>query len=151
MVLSNWFGLNAPAIAQLECEYEEMWAQDVSRDGGLSRWGVGRGRTVDAWRATLQQLLQNLPNLGNGNIGNANIGIGNNGLANIGNGNLGNYDLGNGNLGNANLGNGNIGNETRFRQPWQRNIGNGNTGNNNIGIGNTNTGWNHGLQPRLRQ
>ncbi|WP_156764613.1 PPE family protein, partial [Mycobacterium sp. 1081908.1] len=30
MVMSNWFGLNAPAIAQLEGDYEAMWAQDVA-------------------------------------------------------------------------------------------------------------------------
>ncbi|BBX96182.1 hypothetical protein MLAC_14760 [Mycobacterium lacus] len=28
--LPNWFGLNAPAIAAAEAEYEQMWAQDVA-------------------------------------------------------------------------------------------------------------------------
>jgi PPE-repeat protein len=39
-VMSNWFGLNAPAIAELEGQYEEMWAQDVAAmvgyHGGVS-------------------------------------------------------------------------------------------------------------------
>jgi PPE-repeat protein len=30
LVMSNFFGLNAPAIAAVEAEYEEMWAQDVA-------------------------------------------------------------------------------------------------------------------------
>lgn len=34
MVASNWFGLNAPAIAQLEGDYEAMWAQDVGAMSG---------------------------------------------------------------------------------------------------------------------
>jgi PPE-repeat protein len=34
MVMSNWFGLNAPAIAALESEYEEMWARDVAAMSG---------------------------------------------------------------------------------------------------------------------
>ena len=34
VVMSNWFGLNAPAIAQLEGDYEAMWAQDVSAMSG---------------------------------------------------------------------------------------------------------------------
>jgi PPE-repeat protein len=29
-VTSNWFGLNAPAIAEFEAEYETMWARDVA-------------------------------------------------------------------------------------------------------------------------
>jgi PPE-repeat protein len=34
MVMSNWFGLHAPAIAQIEADYEAMWAQDVSAMSG---------------------------------------------------------------------------------------------------------------------
>jgi PPE-repeat protein len=29
-VMSNWFGLNAPAIAEFEADYERMWATDVA-------------------------------------------------------------------------------------------------------------------------
>ncbi len=89
MVLSNWFGLNAPAIAQLEADYEAMWAQDVSAMSGYySGASAAAARLLPA--QSLQDLLAALPNLGIGNIGSANLGNGNNGSVNAGNGNTGN-------------------------------------------------------------
>ncbi|HKI39739.1 MAG TPA: PPE family protein, partial [Mycobacterium sp.] len=61
-VMSNWFGLNAPAIAQLESEYEEMWAQDVSAMGGYHA-GVSAAAAQLTPGATLSSMLKNLPNL----------------------------------------------------------------------------------------
>ena len=34
LVMSNFFGQNAPAIAAAEAEYEQMWAQDVAAMAG---------------------------------------------------------------------------------------------------------------------
>jgi PPE-repeat protein len=34
LVMSNFFGQNAPAIAAVEADYERMWAQDVAAMGG---------------------------------------------------------------------------------------------------------------------
>lgn len=44
----NLFGFNAPAIAALESEYLEMWAQNVAAMTRLSQRGVGGGRAAYA-------------------------------------------------------------------------------------------------------
>ncbi|REX89939.1 PPE family protein, partial [Mycobacterium tuberculosis] len=104
LVMSNWFGLNAPLIAAVEGAYEQMWAADVA-----AMVGYHSGASAAAEQLVpFQQALQQLPNLGIGNIGNANLGGGNTGDLNTGNGNIGNTNLGSGNRGDANLGSGNI-------------------------------------------
>ena len=140
MVMSNWFGLNAPAIAELESDYEAMWAQDLSAMSGYYS-GASAAAAALAPAQTLQQLFATLPNLGIGNIGNANLGNGNTGSGNVGSGNTGSSNLGGGNLGNSNVGSGNRG---------TNNFGAGNIGAGNIGFGNTgstitNTGRNVGM------
>jgi PPE-repeat protein len=57
MVLSNWFGFNAPDIAAAEGEYEQMWAQDVAAMAGYH----GGASAVAAQLTPFPQLLQSLP------------------------------------------------------------------------------------------
>ncbi len=56
MVLSNWFGLNAPAIAQLDSEYEQMWAQDVGAMLGYHGAASAAAAQLTPWRASLPSL-----------------------------------------------------------------------------------------------
>src|SRR5262249_50015487 len=87
LVRSNLLGLSAPAIAAVEGQYEQMWAQDVA---AMSSYHSGAS-AVAAQLTPWQQALQNLPalNLGIGNIGSGNVGSGNIGSGNIGDGNSG--------------------------------------------------------------
>ncbi|WP_156689428.1 PecA family PE domain-processing aspartic protease [Mycobacterium sp. Marseille-P9652] len=54
LVVSNLFGQNAPAIAAVEADYEQMWAQDVAAmigyHGGVSAAASGLG----SWSTALQ-------------------------------------------------------------------------------------------------
>ncbi|WP_373175675.1 PPE family protein, partial [Mycobacterium marinum] len=166
LVLSNLFGQNAPAIAAVEAEYEQMWALDVST---MATYHAGASAAA-ASLTPLAQPLQNLSDLpgrviaafGNGapattvtaavtalrlpadastvNFGLANIGSGNVGNANNGIGNLGSGNLGNFNLGSGNLGSSNAG----WANLGSNNIGGANSGGNNLGWGNLgglNTGF----------
>jgi len=97
-VLTNWFGLQAPAIAALESDYEQMWARDVAAMFDYH----GEASLAAAQLApaqSLQDILQTLPNLGIGNTGNANLGNGNIGSGNVGSGNTGSSNVGGGNIG----------------------------------------------------
>lgn len=131
LVRSNFFGLNAPAIAAVESLYEEFWATDVAAMFGYHGGASAAAAQLSSW----QQALQGLPGIGGlfGGAGPAapgdpNFGIGNkDGGLNFGNGNSGNNNIGNGNTGDLNFGGGNIG---------DRNIGSGNRGNANFGFGN---------------
>ena len=148
LVRSNWFGLNAPAIAAAECLYEQMWAQDVTAMVGyhtgvsavaaqLSSW---QQLPVAAAQAIAAETGLNL-NIGGGNRGNLNLGAGNRGDANLGMGNTGNNNPGSGNHGDANLGSGNTGNNNvGSGNSGSTNLGMGNTGNQNLGSGNTGSG-----------
>ena len=143
MVLSNWFGLHAPAIAQLESEYEQMWAQDVAAMVGYHGAASSAASQLTSWWASLQGLASQVAgapavaarapamgltiNLGVGNNGNLNLGSGNTGSYNFGNGNSGSFNFGGGNLGSNNFGKGNLG---------SGNFGSGNFGSGNIGSGN---------------
>jgi len=146
LVRSNLLGLNAPAIAAAEAQYEQMWAADVSAMVGYH----GGASAVAAQLTPMAQALQTLPglahaarlpniNLGTGDNGTLNAGVGNTGNTNVGAGNLGNTNVGAGNLGNTNVGSGNLGNG---------NVGNGNSGAGNLGSGNIGSGnrgsGNHG-------
>ncbi|OBA72350.1 hypothetical protein A5641_01030 [Mycobacterium sp. 1554424.7] len=114
----NLLGLNAPAIAAAEAEYEQIWAQDAA---ALSEYYAGAS-------AAVAQLVpwQDLPqNLGSGNVGVGNIGVNNVGNGNIGLGNLGNANFGIQNTGNQNIGIGNTGNQ---------NVGFANPGNGSVGV-----------------
>ncbi|GJO32752.1 hypothetical protein NJB1907f44_33520 [Mycobacterium marinum] len=154
LVTSNLLGFNAPAIATVEAEYEQMWAQDVAAMFG---YHTGASAAVAAL-TPFTQVLQSpaaaaagavqtaiidfpgrtnifnagLGNLGVGNVGFAsvgdgNVGGGNLGDGNVGFGNVGGLNFGSGNWGGFNLGSGNIG---------SYNFGPGNLGSYNIGFGN---------------
>ncbi|QUR67147.1 PE-PPE domain-containing protein [Mycobacterium spongiae] len=150
LVRSDLLGQNAAAIAAIEAEYEQIWAQDVAamsgyhagasavvsqlapyQEGLQSLLGSLHGRVATAYAASgLPAISVDLTtgtfNVGNGNAGINNIGNGNIGNGNIGIGNVGNGNIGFENIGDANIGIGNIGS-------W--NIGAGITGNGQIGIG----------------
>jgi PPE-repeat protein len=158
LVMSNVFGQNATAIAAIESQYEQMWAQDVSAMVGYH----GGASAAAAQLAVPLQALQNLPgmaanaamNVGYGNIGNSNLGFFNNGIYNIGINNVGAIDWGANNTGFFNIGIGNINPNTTWNASnigtllnnpnlltanTIGNIGVFNNGNDNFG------GWNTGL------
>ncbi|HYQ36371.1 MAG TPA: PPE family protein, partial [Mycobacterium sp.] len=70
-VMSNWFGLNAPAIAAFEGQYEEMWAQDVAAMVGYHGGASAAASALTASQG-LQEALQGLPSLGGQLAGAAN-------------------------------------------------------------------------------
>jgi PPE-repeat protein len=147
-VVSDLLGQNAPAIAAIEAEYEQMWAQDVSALfgyhaassavasalspftkplaalAGLGGGVAGPGAALPPGRTSIFNL--GFPNLGTGNVGSANVG-----LFNFGGGNAGNGNIGFGNRGDSNFGFGNTN---------VKNVGFGNLGSLNIGFGNNGTG-----------
>jgi PPE-repeat protein len=157
---TNFLGQNAPAIADIEAAYEQMWALDVSAMAGyhfdasaaaerLAPWrkilhaiGTSRAQSHSAPKHRHQVGLANVAasSLSNelasalsGNQsgdGNSNLGPGNGGQ-NVGAGNAGSHNIGFGNLGNANIGFGNTGNGD---------IGFGLTGDHQIGFGGFNSG-----------
>ncbi|OBK46149.1 PPE family protein [Mycobacterium sp. 1081908.1] len=158
LVMSNLFGQNAPAIAETESQYEQMWAQDVAAMVGYH----GGASVAAAQLGAPMQALQNLPgmvanaaaNVGYGNIGTDNLGFFNNGAYNVGIGNIGTIEFGINNTGFANFGIGNVNPNTTWNAgnigtllnnpslltaETTGNIGFFNNGNNNFG------GWNTGL------
>src|SRR6516225_2589640 len=74
-VMSNWFGLNAPAIAAFEGQYEEMWAQDVAAMVGY-HGGASAAATALTSMQGLTQALQSLPGVGGQLAGAANAAQG---------------------------------------------------------------------------
>ena len=101
LVISNWFGQNAPVIAAAEAMYEEMWAQDV---GAMASYHSGASAAAAQLAALPAAAAADVQNLGFGNFGYGNIGIGNNGLGNVGIFNFGSFNVGIGNYGAYNLG-----------------------------------------------
>jgi len=110
MVNSNLLGLNAPAIAAVEAEYEQMWAQDVTAMSAYFSGASAVAAQLTPWQQALQSLpgLQSLAGLA-GNRADAsgassaatdplvqgfNLGLGNTGSGNVGNGNPGSNNLG---------------------------------------------------------
>ncbi|MDC8983876.1 PPE family protein, partial [Mycobacterium marinum] len=167
LVTSNLLGFNAPAIATVEAEYEQMWAQDVAAMFG---YHTGASAAVAALTpftqvlqspaaaaAAVQTAIIDFPgrtnifnaglgNLGVGNVGFAsvgdgNVGGGNLGDGNVGFGNVGGLNFGSGNWGGFNLGSGNIG-SYNFGPGnlGSYNIGFGNAGDYNVGLGNSGLG-----------
>src|ERR1700761_2642555 len=150
LVQSNLFGFNAPAIASVESQYEQMWAQDVAAMTGYHSGASAAVSQLTSWETSLQNLPALAsgipgPNLGLGNIGALNVGSGNTGSFNVGDGNTGNANLGLGNYGSFNLGagNGSAGLDTaglKFPGVSDYNVGGSNIGNFNIGVGNVGIG-----------
>ncbi|BBZ43934.1 hypothetical protein MPRM_12150 [Mycobacterium parmense] len=56
LVVSNLFGLNAPAIAATEAQYEQMWAQDVSAMVGYHGGVSAAAAQLSTWSAAIQGL-----------------------------------------------------------------------------------------------
>jgi PPE-repeat protein len=102
-VMSNWFGLNAPAIAEFEADYETMWARDVAAMVGYH--GGASAAAAQLIALQIDEAILSTPfnfgfpnigffNVGAFNVGDFNVGVGNYGLANIGIGNVGNNNIG---------------------------------------------------------
>jgi PPE-repeat protein len=155
LVVSNLFGQNAPAIAAVEGQYEQMWAADVAamavitpgrrrlrswcRGRGrcevcLACWGVPRRRPpsrASTWvlgtSAASTWAVATRATRTWAAVTSATSGLGNIGGTNLGSGNKGDTSLGSGNVGNFNLGSGNHG---------DTNLGSGNNGDTNLGSGN---------------
>src|ERR1700761_59468 len=66
LITTNLFGQNAPAIAAIEAEYEQMWAQDVAAMAG---YHAGASATASQLSPVLQDLESLFTNLGYGNNG----------------------------------------------------------------------------------
>ena len=88
LVRSNLFGLNSPAIAAAEGQYEAMWAADVSAMFGYHAGASAVASALAPLQSGLRAAASSLPNLGQGNIGGLNLGNGNTGDGNIGSGNI---------------------------------------------------------------
>ncbi|WP_264990924.1 PPE family protein, partial [Mycobacterium kiyosense] len=150
LVMSNVLGQNWPAIAAVETEYEQMWAQDVATMFGYHAESSAIASTITQFRRfyagpvtpnnqspaaaagdpfpRFRSAINNLATkLGSVNVGSVDIGLGNIGDFNFGIGNIGDFNFGIGNIGSQNLGSANIGNT---------NIGSGNIGSSNLGLGN---------------
>jgi PPE-repeat protein len=162
LAATNWFGMNAPAIMDIEAAYEQMWALDVAAMSGYHFDASAAVAKLAPWRELLHDIGQThrynnahshgsvapLPgvtagttdpgsasgqNLGYGNSGSNNVGFGNLGNSNIGFGNTGNFDIGFGLTGDHQIGFGGF-------NSGSGNIGFGNSGTGNIGFFNSGTG-----------
>jgi PPE-repeat protein len=60
LVETNLFGQNAPAIAAVEAEYEQMWAQDVAAMAGYHAGASAAAAQLPAWEQTLHSLATRL-------------------------------------------------------------------------------------------
>ncbi|MGO9692801.1 MAG: PecA family PE domain-processing aspartic protease, partial [Mycobacterium sp.] len=56
LVASNLFGQNAPAIAAMESNYEQMWAQDVAAMVGYHGGASAAATQLSSWAAALEGL-----------------------------------------------------------------------------------------------
>ena len=63
LVVSNLFGQNAPAIASMESDYEEMWAQDVAAMVGYHGGASAAAAALPSWSSTLQGIAGQLSGL----------------------------------------------------------------------------------------
>lgn len=106
LAATNWLGQNAPAIADIEAAYEQMWASDVAAMSGYHADASAAAAQLPPWQEVLQSLglhsnsgrltfglpvsTQGESNLGFGN----NVGSGNSASGNIGFFNSGRYVTG---------------------------------------------------------
>jgi PPE-repeat protein len=144
---TNFLGQNAPAIADIEGAYEQMWALDVSAMAGYHFDASAAAERLAPWRKILHAIGASraqhnsavakkhhaglVSNVAASSLSNeltsalfGNQSGDNN--SNLGPGNAGGQNLGSGNMGSRNIGFGNLGSS---------NIGVGNTGNGDIGFG----------------
>lgn len=104
LVLSNFFGMNAPAIAQIEGFYEEMWAQDVTAMAGYHAGASAAATALPSWQQALPALagLAGLAGLSSAGGGGTSSGAGSSGgdpAANQGSVNTSSGPSGSGNFG----------------------------------------------------
>jgi PPE-repeat protein len=141
---TNWLGQNAPALADIEAAYEQMWALDVAAMSGYHFDASAAAGRLAPWRQILHAIGASRSSHGTSGTHHTTgmaPGVGGTSLSSLGNELYGalfgtgsgdnNSNLGPGNAGSQNVGYGNTGNN---------NIGFGNLGNRNIGIGNTGNG-----------
>ena len=60
LVLSNFFGQHAPAIAAVEADYEQMWAQDVAAMAGYHAGASAAAAQLVPWQQALHDLASRL-------------------------------------------------------------------------------------------
>ena len=60
LVLSNLFGQNWPAIAAVEAEYEQMWAQDVAAMAGYHAGASAAAAQLPPWQQAVHGLATRL-------------------------------------------------------------------------------------------
>ncbi len=60
LVMSNLFGQNAPAIAAMESDYEQMWAQDVAAMVGYHGGASAAAAALPSWTSALQGIAGQL-------------------------------------------------------------------------------------------
>jgi PPE-repeat protein len=147
---TNWLGQNAPAIADIEAAYEQMWALDVAAMSGYHFDASAAAARLAPWRQILHALgtsrssqtarsaaIERHHRLGLATSVAASSLSNEMASALFGNGSgEGNSNLGPGNAGSQNLGSGNTGNHyIGFSHLGNANIGFGNTGNGDIGSG----------------
>ncbi|MCW2661141.1 MAG: hypothetical protein JWP83_2293 [Mycobacterium sp.] len=60
LVMSNLFGQNAPAIASVEAEYEQMWAQDVAAMAGYHAGASVAAAQLPQWQQTVHGVASRL-------------------------------------------------------------------------------------------
>ncbi|OBF92917.1 hypothetical protein A5791_13725 [Mycobacterium sp. 852002-51163_SCH5372311] len=136
LAATNWLGQNAPAIADVEAAYEQMWAMDVAAMSGYHANASALLAELPSWDEVLKELdFGKLGNLGN---------VGHLGIANTA-GFTGEHPVGTGLLDSASIGFGHAGTgDTGLLAAGAVSPGVGNTGANNLGFWNAGfgqTGW----------
>ena len=170
LAATNWLGQNAPAIADIEAAYEQMWALDVAAMSGYHADASAIAQALAPWEQALQGLDASKLHLGifggHSSAGNGSSGSnsGSSGLGGgahkgggatmpplasilgLGNGNIGLFNSGTGNIGFFNSGSGNVGifnsgtGNMGFLNTGALNMGFGNTGSSNVGFFNAGVG-----------
>ena len=134
---ANWLGQNAPAIADVEAAYEQMWAMDVAAMSGYHANASALLADLPSWDEVLQDFdIGNIGHLGPLGISHTG-GFGFTGDHPVGTGLL---DSGSGNIGFGHSSTGDMG----LLNAGAVNPGVGNTGANNLGFWNAGfgqTGW----------
>jgi PPE-repeat protein len=138
LAATNWLGQTAPAIADVEAAYEQMWAMDVAAMSGYHANASALLAEVPSWDEVMKELdIGNVGNVGDiGHLGSANSG---------GFGLTGEHPVGTGLLDNGRIGFGHSGTgHTGLLNAGAVSPGVGNTGANNLGFWNAGfgqTGW----------
>jgi PPE-repeat protein len=76
LAATNWLGQNAPAIADIEAAYEQMWALDVAAMSGYHSDASAAAAQLAPWQQVLQNLGITLGNGGQLGLGGGSSGVG---------------------------------------------------------------------------